>query len=219
MARSFSLSIVLHGLILLILYSIYIEIRTPLKEFTELSIGHIGSIPLINLTEKSMTGLDRPSGAKPPLLNQVIGEPINIGKYEAPTVETINLLRRSLSSFSITPLSEKKSIVQGEIEDVVGARGGGEMTEPYLIEGAAAQRRIITKVIPEYPPNYQKEAIITLSFQILPSGLVTGIAIERKGDPTLEQIAVDAFKQWIFEPLPETTENQFGRITFIFKVR
>ena len=58
-----------------------------------------------------------------------------------------------------------------------------------------------------------------MAFEILPSGLVSRAVVERKGDPILENAALEAFRQWVFEPVGEKTPIMEGRITFVFKMR
>ncbi|MBN1996318.1 TonB family protein [candidate division KSB1 bacterium] len=101
----------------------------------------------------------------------------------------------------------------GPVSDVgtPGTRG-----QPFTIEGDAANRNIMSKVIPKYPPGLQREAVIKIRFTVLPDGRVGAVIPMQKGDPTLDDITLKALKQWRFNPLPpdETQKNVQGVITF-----
>lgn len=99
--------------------------------------------------------------------------------------------------------------------------GSGEVAEefrtrPYSIEGVASARQIITEVLPEYPPGLNREAVIKISFAVLPNGTVGEMVPLLKGDSTLEEITLNAFRQWRFNPLsPDAPQvSQPGVITF-----
>ncbi len=87
---------------------------------------------------------------------------------------------------------------------------------PYQIEGKAAKRTILSKVIPQYPENVQQEALIKIRFSVLPNGLVGEMIPVLKSHDLLERITLDAFKQWRFNPLPHDVSQvqEYGTITF-----
>lgn len=87
---------------------------------------------------------------------------------------------------------------------------------PYQIEGKAAKRTILSKVIPQYPENVQQEAMIKIRFSVLPNGLVGDMIPVLKSNDHLERITLTAFKQWRFNPLPPDVEQvpEYGTITF-----
>jgi len=93
--------------------------------------------------------------------------------------------------------------------------------QPYTIEGEAADRLVVYKVIPEYPAGVQREATVKIRFTVETDGRV-GIAIPiLKGDAELERVALDAFRQWRFNPLPPDSPQKTanGVITFRFILR
>ncbi len=96
---------------------------------------------------------------------------------------------------------------------------GQEM--PYEIEGQAAHRAVAYKVIPEYPPNLQRQAVVKISFTVLPNGQIGEMIPLIKADAQLEKITMDALRQWRFNPLPsykpQTTEK--GVITFRYLLK
>ena len=83
------------------------------------------------------------------------------------------------------------------------------------------KREIYQKRLPEFPPDVQREATIKIQFTVLPNGLVGSAVLLQKGDTKLENLTLEAFKTWRFNPLPDYVEQvpQTGIITFHFKLK
>ncbi|RMD92207.1 MAG: hypothetical protein D6814_17240, partial [Calditrichaeota bacterium] len=64
---------------------------------------------------------------------------------------------------------------------------GKGVAVPFLIEGEAAERTVLHRVIPEYPSNLSREAVVKISFVVLPSGVVVRAVPILKGDAVLER--------------------------------
>lgn len=92
---------------------------------------------------------------------------------------------------------------------------------PYQIEGQAASRAVVHKVIPDYPENLQKQATVKISFTVLPNGQVGEMLPVIKSDALLEKITLDALRQWRFSALsadaPQRVER--GVITFRYLLK
>ncbi len=88
---------------------------------------------------------------------------------------------------------------------------------PYQIEGQAAGRTVIFKVIPEYPPDRQVMATIKISFTVLPNGNVGEMIPVIKSDALLEKITLDALRQWKFNPLPADAPQRVERGVITFR--
>jgi len=99
--------------------------------------------------------------------------------------------------------------------------GGTAQTQPYTIEGEAADRTVLKKVIPKYPENLQKEAVVKIRFTVLPDGRVGQMIPVQKDDPRLETITMEALRQWRFNPLSQSTEQRSvqGVITFRYELK
>lgn len=95
-----------------------------------------------------------------------------------------------------------------------------EKTQPYIIEGEAAERRILHQEIPQYPPGLQKEALVKIRFTVLPDGRMGAMLPVQKGDPTLEEVTIKALRQWRFNPLPASVAQKDvqGIITFRYEL-
>jgi TonB family protein len=83
------------------------------------------------------------------------------------------------------------------------------------------KREIYQRRLPEFPPDVQREAIIKIKFTVLPNGLVGSAIILQKGERKMENLTLEAFKTWRFNPLPGYAAQvaQSGVITFRFKLR
>jgi len=110
-------------------------------------------------------------------------------------------------------------LTQPNFEDA-GSNPGIE-SSLFEIEGKAAERKIITKILPEYPPGYNKEALIKFRFKVLANGHVAQIIPIMKYDAILEANALSAFTRWQFNPLPRNVPQDpvEGTITFRYKLR
>ena len=111
-------------------------------------------------------------------------------------------------------VGEKPQAGEGEGEDESKNR-------PYTIEGAVSARQIVTEVLPEYPLGLNKEAVIKIRFTVLPNGSVGEMVPLQKGEATLEEITMKAFRRWRFNPLPPDIPqvSQTGVITFRYLLK
>lgn len=133
-----------------------------------------------------------------------------------------DVLARSQTEGTGKAIAELENLETGDKTIQASAADLGKSVEvPFQIEGEAANRKVLKKVIPQYPPGLTREAVVKLSFQVLPNGVVANVVPVLKGDATLEQIAVEAFRQWRFNELAQDFEqrNQRGVITFRFVLR
>lgn len=140
---------------------------------------------------------------------------INEGHYEGRNVEGRVPGEKVTAGTSSIPQGGKEMAPSGDI-------GGPTTAQPFFIEGDAAQRKIQKKVIPEYPSGLQKEATVKIRFTVLPDGRVGEmIPLLKGGDATLEQITMNALRQWRFNPLSPSAPqvNVQGIITFNYLLR
>ncbi|NOZ57074.1 MAG: TonB family protein [Calditrichaeota bacterium] len=96
-------------------------------------------------------------------------------------------------------------------------RTGTGKDQPFVIEGEAAKRTILVKVIPKYPEGVNREAVVRIRFTVLPNGMVgRAVLVRKSGEPILERITLAAFRQWRFNALPPDVPQveQEGIITF-----
>ena len=98
---------------------------------------------------------------------------------------------------------------------------GKSLQVPFNIEGEAANRVVLYRVIPEFPEGVRQEAAVRIGFIVLADGRVGSAVLVQKGEATLEKIALDAFRQWRFNALPPTASGRVeqGVITFRFLLK
>jgi TonB family protein len=76
-------------------------------------------------------------------------------------------------------------------------------------EPSAAIRKILTKVLPEYPAlarSMKIQGIVRADVLVAPNGKVTSVEV-KGGHPLLAQAAQDALRQWKWEATPHETHE------------
>jgi TonB family protein len=82
--------------------------------------------------------------------------------------------------------------------------------------GGGGNRTVLNKVLPKFPPG-TLDTQVKIKFRVLPDGTVSmAWPIRRGGNPSVDQAAVQAMRQWRFNPLTTPTEME-GTITFVFR--
>ena len=94
--------------------------------------------------------------------------------------------------------SDDKILPPSSTENISGT--GEQM--PYEIEGQVANRTVAFKIIPDYPANLQKQAVVKISFTVLPNGQIGEMIPRIKADAQLEKINMYAMRQWRFNARP-----------------
>jgi TonB family protein len=77
-------------------------------------------------------------------------------------------------------------------------------------QGSKADRRLVTRVEPDYPPVLKVRQIggtVRLELTISPKGAVKSISI-LGGNPVLAESAIAAVKQWIYAPADAVTTEK-----------
>src|SRR3989338_1240748 len=111
-----------------------------------------------------------------------------------------------------SPVIEKKEIKKLEISK-----------EKVKITGPLSSRKIIKSLLPEYPDLARSkniEADVAVRFTVSKEGDVRkNMVIERtSGYPELDRLVLEALKNWKFSSLAQTLEDQWGTITFRFRL-
>jgi TonB family protein len=90
------------------------------------------------------------------------------------------------------------------------------VTNPALAQGAAPERKVITRVAPAYPELAKKmriQGVVKVEAVVRPNGTVKSTRVVG-GNPVLVDAAADAVSKWKFEPgSGETTE--LIQLTFV----
>lgn len=117
------------------------------------------------------------------------------------------------------------------LDEQLGASGSGPgktskgSKRDFEISGPMSNRPIAFKVIPQYPAWAEEQGIIgsvRLYFTVTPEGNVRpNIRVTKTtGYPQLDQLGIDALKQWKFAPLNSADEGkgEWGILTFNFSL-
>ena len=83
--------------------------------------------------------------------------------------------------------------------------------------GGGGNRIVLYKKVPQFPPGANTSAQIRIRFTVLADGTVSNMVPLQKGDPILERSAMEALRQWRFNPLKEE-RVMVGIITFTFRL-
>ena len=82
--------------------------------------------------------------------------------------------------------------------------------------GGGGNRVVLNKVKPRFPPG-TLDTKVQLRFRVRPNGTVSFvIPVRRGGNPRADAAAMQAMRQWRFNPLDSDKEME-GTITFVFK--
>jgi len=235
--RNFRLSLLI-SVIIHLLALIYIPItqrhRLPIR-FVEVSLI---SLPAVTPTEpgypKSLALAQARADVRPAPPVDVWtpgeGEPLAI-----PGLETKITLAETPAPEP--ELGEKISMLPGEdrftlegvkmgpgLQDRAGVFVGKGEAPDFAITGPVSRRGIVRRVYPKYPRWAEEAGVsgeVRLKFWVLPDGLVNRVEVNQTtGYADLDEIASQAMKKWLFEPLSPQEKQivQWGTITLKFKL-
>lgn len=131
----------------------------------------------------------------------VLSHQFRIEVNEVSEKKTGNLLdteftipRRNIAVFGFEDGSGKPYFISLREEAVGVAAGADESNKPP---------KIIKKVDPVYPEKARSayiEGIVVLKTRTDVFGRVENVSVEKSDDPALDQAAIDAVRQWVYEP-------------------
>lgn len=200
LSKGIVVSLIIHGVLAGIFLFIIVPVKFAPPEFVE--IGLISWTPpqpeQKGLTpQKTEGGLLEIPATKYTEEEPPIFEPKPIEKRESPGIE------------KITAPKELPSIAEEEGK------------QPYTVRGEIAKRKIINKVIPEYPKGYNEETEVVVKLTVAPDGTIIRKRIVKTGGKIFDEITLNALMEWRFERLPTSLpqNDQEGEITFIYKLK
>jgi protein TonB len=221
---SYTISIVLHTIAVLVLLAINLSFDYSPSDFVELSFGisdEYGS-----------------SGAEGNKIDQIeeISENSEVNKTENKSEEVTDVElpeSESTSDDNITKpadddkeISEESSEISTEtVTSNVSSTGQGNEAEGdgsfgFDIDwGGRGTRKIYSFILPQYPEGVKKEVNIKLQFTILPDGTVGTIIPKIKADTRLENAAINSLRQWRFEALSTGQQQMEQTAIIVFPYR
>lgn len=121
--------------------------------------------------------------------------------------------------------TDNKSVGKSDGSDIAGTglkdRGTGRGAGDGFGDidwGGGGNRILLSKKLPQFPKSVKSNARIELRFKVLSDGSVSQVIPLQKADPALEQAAINAIKQWRFNPLSDNKE-MWGTIPLTFILR
>jgi len=223
---SYSISFVLHSIIIALFLLINLSFDYAPSEFVELSFGNSGEagssgaqgnkIDIVKETSKQSE--KETSEEKSPEVKEV-ELPV------AQNTEDENIIRPAKDQKEIADqrtelsteqvISNSKTSEEGNVTEVDGNFG-------FDIDwGGKGTRKIYSFILPQYPEGVKKEVNIKLQFTILPDGTVGTIIPKIKADTRLENAAINSLRQWRFEALGSNQKQieQMAVIVFPYRLQ
>ncbi len=143
------------------------------------------------------------------LAAQLPGRPQEAGQQE---VEGIAAQKRD-----IAPVLDA-----GRLSRAIALKEAETENKKVEIEGPLSGRKVVKSYIPEFPSWAKEkgilEASVAIRFYVDSYGRVMdSMKIEiTSGYGALDRLSIDALKKWVFAPLLDSTQKQWGVITFRF---
>jgi outer membrane biosynthesis protein TonB len=193
--------------------------QTPIADERK-AISEVVTLPPRKMLEEEPPQLNVPEPTKKKPAEQL--KPITRPETQRPTVDskTTPEAKETPAEKAISPPVPGAAQDQKLMPDY-SELSSGSGTTPFQIEGQAARRVVLVKVIPEYPEGLQKQATIKIRFTVLPGGQVGEMIPMIRADATLEKITLEALRQWQFNPLPPDAPQiaEQGIITFRYLLK
>ncbi len=125
-----------------------------------------------------------------------------------------------------TPVRKEvfEKLVPGKI-DRKGITDEDDQKEDGIITGPVARRKLIRKVIPQYPAWAKEKGIegnVSLKFWVSPAGTVSEVELLlTSGFPDFDARAIRALRSYLFAPLAKEKEQktQWGTITIRYSLK
>lgn len=221
---SFSISLLFHLLLLLLFLILKFSIYYPEKDYVELSFGVSGEQGSSGNIGSQITEVEELS--KPEEKNETIDKSKEVKEVELPKAKNTseeNIIKPADKMKEKTTASKTES--KEKAEDKVTTEGQGNLAEGEgsfgfdINWGGKGTRKIYSYNIPSYPEGVQKEIGIRLKFSILPDGTVGTIIPITKADTKLENAAINALRQWRFEPLTQNQKQVEQTAVIVFPYR
>lgn len=221
---SYSGSVLLHILLLVIFYLWTVSIDYPIRDYVELSFGISGEMGSSGAIGTQIAKVDEL--ARPEEKSETKDQSAEVREVDLPVA------KQTSNENTVTPSEknkEKSDKSRTETKDArdqkvtttgQGNKADGDGSFGFDIQwGGKGTRRIYSSPLPEYPEGVQKEIDIRLRFTILPDGTVGTILPLTKADTRLENAAINSLRQWRFEALSPAQPQQEQTVVIVFPYR
>jgi len=220
---SYTISFVLHAIVILLFLLINLSFDYVPSEYVELSFGI-----------SDQTGSSGAQGNKINIIKE-IPKPSEKeqSKEKNPEVKEVDLpiAVNTEDENVIKPANNEKEAAEENNEkntETVASNSKSSEEGNSSVEGnfgfdidwgGKGTRKIYSFILPQYPDGVKKEVNIKLQFTILPDGTVGTIIPKMKADTRLENAAINSLRQWRFEALSSNQRQIEQTAVIIFPYR
>lgn len=221
---SFTISVLIHALLLLLFMMLNLSFEYEPSEYVELSFGvstEGGSSGSEGSQVEKIEEIAKPE-------EKTITEEKNkeVKEVDLPIAENTseeNIIKPAENDDDIS-VETKALITEPVVSEVVSAgesnKAEGEGSYGFDIDwGGKGMRKIYSFNLPQYPSGVKKEIDIKLQFTILPDGTIGTIIPRIKADTKLENAAINSLRQWRFEALHKSQKQVEQTAVIIFPYR
>jgi len=221
---SFSISVAFHVIMFILLMLITFSMDYAAKEYVELSFGESNETGSSGAIGTQIEKVDE--APKPQKESKTPDKSTEVKEVELPKAKNTSdeeVIKPADTEKELSTASETKTDETADSEVETEGQGNlaeGEGSFGFDIDwGGKGQRKILYYYIPDYPSGVQKEADIRLKFTILPDGSIGTIFPLTKADTRLENSAINALRQWSFEPLSAVQKQMEQTAVIVFPYR
>lgn len=221
---SYSVSLLFHILIVILLLFINLSFDYSPSEYVELSFGVSTEMGSSGAQGNKIEKIDEV--AKPEVKSQTEFKSKEVKEVELP------LAKNTEDENVVVPADKEKEIAEESSEETTelnnsnistsgqGNESLGDGSFGFDIDwGGKGTRKIYSFVLPNYPDGVKKEVNIKLQFTILPDGTVGTIIPKIKADARLENAAINSLRQWRFEALSSNQKQGEQTAIIVFPYR
>jgi len=221
---SYSVSLLFHILIVILLLFINLSFDYSPSEYVELSFGVSTEMGSSGAQGNKIEKIDEV--AKPEVKSQTEFKSKEVKEVELP------LAKNTEDENVVVPADKEKEIAEESSEKTTelnnsnittsgqGNESLGDGSFGFDIDwGGRGTRKIYSFVLPNYPDGVKKEVNIKLQFTILPDGTVGTIIPKIKADAKLENAAINSLRQWRFEALSSNQKQGEQTAIIVFPYR
>jgi outer membrane biosynthesis protein TonB len=220
---SFSISMLLHLLILILLLFIKFTIDYPPREYVELSFGKSNQQGSSGAIGTEIKQVEENAKAE---TNETVDKSKEVKEVKLPEAKNTseeNVIKPADKQKEKTKeiKTETKEKTDSKITTTgQGNKAEGEGSFGFDIDwGGQGTRKIYSYILPDYPEGVHKEVNIRLKFSILPDGTVGTILPLTKADTRLENAAINSLRQWRFEALDPSQKQTEQAAVIVFPYR
>jgi protein TonB len=223
---SYSISVVIHSVAVLLLLGINLSFDYAPSEFVELTFGISDEYGSSGAQGNKIDRIEEISENSDD--NKTENKNEEVTEVELPKSENVsddNIIKPADVDKEVSETSSEistETVTSNVSSTGQGNEAEGEGSFGFDIDwGGKGTRKIYSFILPQYPEGVKKEVNIKLQFTILPDGTVGTIIPKIKADTRLENAAINSLRQWRFEALnPDQKQlEQTAIIVFPYRLQ